>query len=107
MNISMSPNDTLGRMLHTFTCTAYEIAEHSFENLVALELMSVPESNTTSLRVGQIMPKTMLRLDDTDLQYHYPDFSIHDTTINMPASYMVNITEATPGTMVGLNFANG
>ena len=52
MNISMSPNDTLGRMLHTFSCTAYEIAEHSFENLVSLELMSVPESNTTSLRVG-------------------------------------------------------
>lgn len=107
MNISMSPNDTLGRMLHTFSCTAYEIAEHSFENLVALELMSVPESNTTSLRVGQIAPTTMLYLNDNDFQYHYPDFSIHNTTINMPASYMVNITEATPGTMVGLNFANG
>ena len=107
MNISMSPNDTLGRMLHTFSCTAYEIAEHSFENLVALELMSVPESNTTSLRVGQISPKTMLYLNNDDFQYKYPDFSIHNETINMPASYMVNITEATPGTMVGLNFANG
>ena len=107
MNISLSPNDTLGRMLHTFSCTAYEIAEHNFENLVALELMSVPESNTTSLRVGQISPKTMLYLNANDFQYHYPDFSIHESTINMPASYMVNITEATPGTLVGLNFANG
>jgi hypothetical protein len=33
MNVSMSPNDVLGRMLHTFTCTAYEVAEFSYENL--------------------------------------------------------------------------
>lgn len=107
MNISLSPNDTLGRMLHTFTCTAYEIAEYNFENLVNLELMSIPESNTTSLRVGQISPRAMLYLDADEFQYKYPDFSIHNETINMPASYAVNITEATPGTVVGFNFANG
>jgi hypothetical protein len=33
MNVSLSPNDTLGRMLHTFNSTAYEIAENSYENL--------------------------------------------------------------------------
>lgn len=34
MNVSASPNDTLGRMLHTFSCTAYEIAECSYKNMV-------------------------------------------------------------------------
>jgi hypothetical protein len=33
MNVSLSPNDTLGRMLHTFTATAYEIAEYNYDNL--------------------------------------------------------------------------
>ena len=33
-NISLSPNDTLSRMLHTFTCTASEIAEYNNENLI-------------------------------------------------------------------------
>lgn len=33
MNTSLSPNDTLGRMLHTFSSTAYEMADFSFENL--------------------------------------------------------------------------
>ena len=33
MNTSLSPNDTLGRLLHTFTSTAYEIAEYNYENL--------------------------------------------------------------------------
>ena len=32
MNISLSPEDQLGRMLHTFQATAYESAEYNFEN---------------------------------------------------------------------------
>lgn len=33
MNVSMSPTDTLGRMLHTFTANSYEIADYNFDNL--------------------------------------------------------------------------
>ena len=33
MNTSLSPNDTLGRMLHTFNCSACEIAEFNYKNL--------------------------------------------------------------------------
>lgn len=33
MNVSLSPNDVLGRMLHTFSCQAYEIAEYNLDNL--------------------------------------------------------------------------
>lgn len=34
MNVSMTPNDTVNRMLHTFNGTAYEIAEFNYDNLV-------------------------------------------------------------------------
>ena len=34
LNISMSPTDTVGRMLHTFSATASEIADNSYENLL-------------------------------------------------------------------------
>ena len=34
MNVSLSPNDGLSRMLHTFSCTAYEIAEASLSSLI-------------------------------------------------------------------------
>jgi hypothetical protein len=30
MNVSLSPNKTLGRMLHSFTATAYEIEANQF-----------------------------------------------------------------------------
>lgn len=33
MNTSLSPNDTFGRMLHTFTSTAYEVASYNFSSL--------------------------------------------------------------------------
>ena len=29
MNVSLSPTDSLNRMIHTFSCTAYEIAENN------------------------------------------------------------------------------
>jgi hypothetical protein len=34
MNISLSPEDGLGRMLHTFSAQAYEISEHDEEALL-------------------------------------------------------------------------
>ena len=34
MNVSLSPNDGLSRMLHTFSCTAYEIAPASLNSLI-------------------------------------------------------------------------
>jgi hypothetical protein len=39
MNSSLSPNDTLGRMLHTFSCTAYEImdVEDFYKQLIIKE----------------------------------------------------------------------
>lgn len=35
LNTSLTPNDTVGRMLHTFSCTAYEVAECTYDNLIA------------------------------------------------------------------------
>ncbi len=34
MNTSLSPQDTLGRMLHTFSCTAYEVAAYDYDGLI-------------------------------------------------------------------------
>lgn len=33
LNVTLSPNDTLGRMVHTFNCNAYEAMEYNFANL--------------------------------------------------------------------------
>ena len=45
LNISASPNDTLGRMIHTFTCTAYESAEMNFKNLQDYGFLNIDKTN--------------------------------------------------------------
>jgi len=41
MNVSLTPVKELGRMLHSFTSTAYEIAECTYDNLVAYGFIDV------------------------------------------------------------------
>lgn len=43
MNVSLSPNDTLGRMLHTFSCTAYEIMDCNFNTIKDLGFLNVAQ----------------------------------------------------------------
>lgn len=107
MSVSLSPNDTLGRMLHSFSCTAYEIAENTFQSLIDLNLITLPVGNTTSLKVGQIMPAAIMQADAKTRQTQYPDFTVSGNSIGVPSVYQGNITYATPGTVVGFNFANG
>lgn len=53
MNASMTPNDTLSRMLHTFTCTAYEIADCSLVNLKKFNLINKLDLETTNTMLFQ------------------------------------------------------
>ena len=41
MNVSLSPNEQVGRMLHTFSSTAYEIMEHNVDNLQAHNMIKL------------------------------------------------------------------
>ena len=50
LNVSLAPNDTVGRMLHTFTATAYEIADYTYSNLSAYGLISVGDPTVKQLR---------------------------------------------------------
>jgi hypothetical protein len=44
MNVSLSPNTQLGNMLHTFSCTAYEVGEYNLENLSYFSIFDPIES---------------------------------------------------------------
>lgn len=53
MNSSLAPNDTLGRMLHTFSCTAYEVAECNFQNLNKYGFVKSPHVNSREMTIDQ------------------------------------------------------
>jgi hypothetical protein len=54
INSSLSPNDTLGRMLHTFSSTAYEIADYNFQNLNKYGFVKSPYINSRDMKIEQI-----------------------------------------------------
>ena len=50
MNSSLAPNDQLGRVLHTFTSTAYEVEECTFDNLIKNDFMQAEDPTIQSIR---------------------------------------------------------
>lgn len=92
MNVSLSPNDTVGRMLHTFSGTAYEIAEYNYTNLNYYGFINVPNNENRTLKFRQ------LKLSETN--------KLRSAVYNINNAYLANITEATPGTVFNLYFAD-
>lgn len=95
MNVSMSPLDVVGRMLHNFSGTAYEIADCNFNNLNSYGFITAPNRDNRDLKIGQV------------LLANPADFTVSDNVIYTPALYQANLTNVRPGTIVGLNFADG
>lgn len=54
MGVTMSPTDSLGRMLHTFTCNATEVADYTFENLVSYGFTVDDYIETRSMKFAQL-----------------------------------------------------
>lgn len=54
MNTSLSPNDQLGRMLHTFSCSACEIAEYNYENCQDYGFTVAKYTETRNMVINQI-----------------------------------------------------
>lgn len=50
MNTSLTPTDSLGRMLHTFNSTAYEIAEYNYDNLYKYGFINLTDPEVPQLR---------------------------------------------------------
>lgn len=96
MNTSLSPNDTLSRMLHTFSSTAYEIAEFNFNNLVKYGFV---ENHTID---NKVMSLASIPLTGTNYR----------TQQNYISSFKDGVWQAEfigvePGTLFHLKFLNG
>ena len=103
MNISLTPNDTLGRMLHTFQCTAYEIAEFNFDNLVKYNLINLPEKNIKCLRIGQVELNNVILSPN-----NYPLFKVDGSdSITLQIQALKAKIEARPGTIFQLTIEDG
>lgn len=71
LNVSLTPNDQLGRMIHTFNATAYEVADLSYDNLCKLNIIDQESSlNNTFLKFTTI-PLATKDYDYANLRGNY------------------------------------
>ena len=45
MDIQLTPNETLGRLIYSFSCTAYEVAEATLENMEKYNIIDRGQNN--------------------------------------------------------------
>lgn len=113
MNSSLSPNDQLGRMLHTFTSTAYEIADLTYDALVQygfvnnqesintyFKVMSIPLSTTDVNYVGLMSNKIQYVLDHGVYYATGPLLAINTNT------EMVQLIDMIPGAEIQIDGAS-
>ena len=94
MNTSLTPNDTLSRMIHSFTSTAYEIAEYTFENLIKYNF----------IRDIQIADE-VFKICSLDLNFDIVPY--HNLLQGYPKGVQTaQFVEVTPGSIFHLVFAN-
>ena len=77
MNVSLQPVDSLGRMLHTFNATAYEIMEYNYENLNTLNIISIGEP-----AVRQLQWETLV------LNGYQTDISLNGPAVSLSLEFM-------------------
>lgn len=80
MNTSLTPNDTLGRMLHTFNSTAYEIADYTFDNL---------------REYGMLMDEV---IETRDLAFKQIKLVYQNKAISLPNAVLATISNGKPNT---------
>lgn len=72
LNVSLTPKTELGRMIHEFTCTAYEIADFSYESLRDLGLLSIENINEINKQWVSKTIKDLLDNNKKTTDGYYP-----------------------------------
>ena len=99
MNITMSPTDTLGRMLHTFNCSAYEIDNYNYENLFKHGLITVVDDTKYQMRWASVRLASWNE-EDGAISYFTGQVNIgnnYGENVMRPV-YHLEVTEMMPGT---------
>ena len=97
MNTSFSPTDSLGRMLHSFSSTAYEIAKFSMENLEYYGLIDARENISIQTRWATVDLLEYYKANSTLLGNQ------EWVTLNTREFYRVEFRDMIPGTVFKLD----
>ena len=69
LNISLSPETRLSRMLHTFSCTAYEVEEFNYNNLIKLHFLDPQHQTETYIAQKTVYLKDFIDINKISVDY--------------------------------------
>lgn len=98
MNVSMSPNDTVGRMLHNFNCNASEIAPFTYEALTQYNFIGLQEPDKTVSKWKTINFSETVQTDNGSEVIYKTGELLRGEHI-----YSIKVTGMIPGSIIYIN----
>lgn len=96
LNVSLSPEDKLGRRLHSFTCTAYEIDDTSYKSLLNYNIYDITLDTTICYMEEQrVVESDLASLVNAGARIYNEPLGIYITGANPEAKIMI-INKDTP-----------
>lgn len=99
MNVSLTPNDTLGRMIHTFNATAYEVANFNYDNLSSYNFIKLQDPNVKTMRWETV---DFTKKDENGKAYYRTGEILNSYPVQT-----VRFIDMMPGDKVTLIYENG
>ena len=96
MNVSLSPDDTVGRMLHSFSCTASEMAPFNYDTLVKYNFIQAQDPEKT---VSKWKTINFSERDETSGKIVYKTGEL----LQGQYIYSIKITDMMPGSVIYIN----
>lgn len=112
LNVSLTPEDGLGRMIHTFNATAYEVAEMNYDSMVEFDIIKNEVNNNTYLKITQIPMATKdenyVNLNKGNIDYIFDErsgyyFASGQLLPNGVVAERLSLKDFTPGTEIIIN----
>lgn len=100
MNVSLSPIDTVSRMIHNFQCTASEVAAFTTENLSVYNLLKLGDIAERQMRWATILLQDLIA-------EHGLETVLTMDLLNGYGTYHLKFTDMIQGTMFSFTNASG
>ena len=100
MGVTMAPNDTLGRMLHTFNCTATEIAPFEYKSLDKFNFIEIQDLDKTVTVWKTIKFAEPIKNSDGSSTVKY---SAGELLNGLGSILSIRLTDMTPGSKFYIN----
>lgn len=103
MNSSLAPTDTVGRMLHTFSSTAYEVANYNYETLSSFGFIdgSAPEEKEVRTVISWASVELLPYLNNSGSLF------TENLLIDNRQALDIDLTGLLPGDQVQITYADG